>query len=776
MSNKNMLVLVLQNLVVFPSTEVTMELDYAKINNTIKESELYFNSEILIVNKEDILEENPTYDDYLNIGVLSKIIDYIKLPNGKIRLTISGIKRVKIIEFYNEDENIHAKYANILIKESDTKTEIAYLRLLKNMIEEYIYVKPYIVSNFNLLNNVNSLDILTDFLVSTLDFDFNKKIEYLLETNSITRSKMLIEDIRQELEIALIEREIDESINIRVDKEQKNIYLRNKLSVIKKELGEDEESDIDELYDKINNDDLPKNIKNKLYDEIKKLRSYGSYQAESGPIKTYIEYMLSLPWNKFDDEITNIKEVENKLNLSHYGLNDVKERILDYIAVKQVTDTDSPIICLVGPPGVGKTSLAIQIANSLNRKYAKISVGGIDDEADIVGHRRTYIGSIPGMIINGIKKAGVSNPVFIIDEIDKMNKNIKGDPASSLLEVLDKEQNKHFVDHYIEEEYDLSKVFFITTANYIENIPNELLDRLEIIEVNSYSKYDKFNIAKDYLIKKRNKDYNMKLKFLDDAIKYIIDNYTYEAGVRDLDRKIDTIFRKVIRNNLEKRTKLNTIDISIVKDFLKDKTVNSYIENNDIGVVNGLSYTPYGGDVLKIESAIYNGSDNLKLTGSLGDVIKESCSIAISYIKSMMDEFGINQNAFKNKEVHIHFPEGAVKKDGPSAGIAITTSLISILLNKKVPSNMAMTGEISLRGNILPIGGVREKVIGAKNRGITTIILPDDNKNDVKKLDEEIKKDLLFIYVKNYKDVFKIIFNVRKKQNNKQTNTIKLEI
>lgn len=771
MANKNIPVLVLQNIVLFPSVDITLEFDKKSDSRLFINSEKYFNGKILIVNKEDLLEETTNYDELLEIGVLAKIIGKFSLPNGKVRITLSGIKRVKIERFYKEDKILHAKYSNILTSEIDSKEEIAYLRMIKNLCHDYINNMPY-SSNaiIDSIRNINDLATLTDVIVATFDFNLERKEEYILETNVIERSKMLIADIKQDLEIVELEKVIDEKVNISLNKEQRNIILKEKLNTIKKELNEDDESDINNIRKRMKEKNLPSSVIDKINKEIKKLESYSIYSPEIGLIKNYIDLLLDLPWNEFQESDNDLLHIENSLNDSHYGLSEVKERILDYIALKKHADNNnSPIICLVGPPGVGKTTLAISIANSLGLKYVKASVGGVNDQADIVGHRRTYVGAMPGMIINGLKKVGISNPVFIIDEIDKMTKSIKGDPVSSLLEVLDKEQNNKFVDHYLEEEYDLSKVMFITTANYIENIPYELLDRLEIIEVNSYSKYEKLNIAKNYLIKNIMKNYNINnVKFDDEAINYIIDNYTKEAGVRELNRKLETIFRKLIREKLKNNNDdLKFINKTYVKKYLGDKIIDSYVEENNIGVVNGLSYMPFGGDVLKIESAIFNGNGEIILTGSLGDVIKESSMIALNYIKSNKEYFNINTDILKNKNIHIHFPEGAIKKDGPSAGIAITSVILSLLLKQKVNSKLAMTGEITLTGNVLPIGGVREKVIGAKNRGITTIILPFENKKDVKKLDKEITEDLVFIYVSKYTEVFDKIFKTKKKDKNK---------
>ena len=482
-------------------------------------------------------------------------------------------------------------------------------------------------------------------------------------------------------------------------------------------------------------------------------------------IREYLDWMVNLPWNHYTKDTDDLVKVKNILDSSHYALGEVKDRILEYLAVKQNTNNlRSPILCLVGPPGVGKTSLALSIAKSLNRQAAKISVGGINDEAEIVGHRRTYIGANPGRIIQGIRKAGTANPVFIIDEIDKMTKDIKGDPASSLLEVLDPEQNSKFSDHYIEEDFDLSKVMFIATANYVEQIPYELRDRLEIITISSYTEYEKLDIAKRHLIPKQLDEHgltSLQVQIDDDAIMSIIQNYTKEAGVRELERNIATLFRKIVKNILlNKDVLFYKIDTALVEELLGKKKY-FYTENdtvNEIGVVNGMAYTVFGGDILPIEATLFKGKGNLILTGSLGEVMQESCHIALDYVKANMDTFGIDASLFEENDIHIHVPEGAVNKDGPSAGGTITTALISLLKKQFVDKNIAMTGEITLRGRILAIGGLKEKVIGAHRANIKKVIIPFENEKDLDEIPVEIRNDIEFITVRNYSEIYHIIF------------------
>ena len=537
---------------------------------------------------------------------------------------------------------------------------------------------------------------------------------------------------------------------------------------MQKELGEanSKDDEVQRLKKKCSKLKCSSKIKEKIVHEISRYEAIHSHSPELGMIRDYIDWMLNLPWNNYTKDNEDLTKVKSILDNSHYALDEVKERILEYLAVKQNTNSlRSPILCLVGPPGVGKTSLALSIAKSLNRKTAKISVGGINDEAEIIGHRRTYIGANPGRIIQGIRKAGTANPVFIIDEIDKMTKDIKGDPASSLLEVLDPEQNNKFSDHYIEEEFDLSKVLFIATANYIEQIPYELKDRLEIINLSSYTEYEKLDIAKRHLIPKELEEHGLtplQVQIEDSALMTIIRNYTKEAGVRELERVIATLFRKIVKKILlEKDCSFYNIDEEIITEFLGKKKY-LYIDNNtkeEVGVVNGMAYTIFGGDILPIEATLYKGKGNLTLTGSLGDVMQESCRIALSYIKANLKEFGIKPELLEENDIHIHVPEGAVNKDGPSAGITITTALISLFTNKKVPKDISMTGEITLRGRILAIGGLKEKIIGAHRAGVKKIFLPQENEKDLDEVTEDIKKDIQFIFASNYHELYKKIFN-----------------
>ena len=573
--------------------------------------------------------------------------------------------------------------------------------------------------------------------------------------------------MNEEIKFIELEEKIENEVTHELDKSQKEYYLREKLNVIQQELGDtnnkdDEIARLNKKYSKLN---CSREVKNRIKREIKRYQSTPSSSPEASVIRDYLEWMVSLPWEKFTKDEKDLKKVDASLNSTHYGLFKVKTRILEYLAVKQNSDSlRSPIICLVGPPGVGKTSLALSIAKALNRKSTKISVGGINDEAEIVGHRRTYVGALPGRIIQGMRRAGSSNPVFVIDEVDKLRKDMKGDPASSLLEVLDPEQNNKFSDHYIEESFDLSHVMFILTANYIEQIPYELQDRLEIIEVPSYTELEKLYIARDYLIPRELIEHGLteiEVQFEDEALMMLINNYTKEAGVRELQREIQSILRKIVKKLLTDSTVASyTVTPDLVLELLgRGKYEYEHIESEGrIGVVNGICYTPFGGDILPIEATCYDGSNKLLLTGSLGNVMQESAQIALSYVRTNSLKFDIKNNSFDNKDIHIHVPDGAIKKDGPSAGVTLVTALVSLFSNKKVPSNIAMTGEITLRGKVLQIGGLREKLIGAKRAGANKIYVPVRNKSDIDEIDSELKEGLEIIYVDDYMDIYREIF------------------
>ncbi len=765
MKLKQVGVLLIQDMVLFPNNEIRLESEDSNDKEIMKIVESSEDKLILVVNPI-MEEENKDITTLPKIGVLAELKLLMDVPNGKTRVVLRGIKRVVVDSYIQIENRYEAIVKDLIIKKK--YDEGVYSKLLMQAIEDYVATVPYMSNALvNQLSNCRNLDELCDLIGSFLPVNYEKKKQYIVEADPIERSRLLIEDISEDLKLIELEQKIDSQVDRELNESQKEFYLREKIKIIKKELGDvnSKEDEVSILRDKLKKLKASSKVKEKIKKEISRYETTNSNSPELGMIRDYLDWMLNLPWHKFTKDVEKLSDVEYSLNASHYGLADVKERILEYLAVKQNTNNlRSPILCLVGPPGVGKTSLALSIAKSLNRKTAKISVGGINDEAEIIGHRRTYIGANPGRIIQGIRKAGTTNPVFVIDEIDKMRKDIKGDPASSLLEVLDPEQNAKFSDHYIEEEFDLSNVMFIATANYIDQIPLELQDRLEIIELSSYTEYEKLDIAVNHIIPKELKEHGLteiEVNFTDDAILTIIRNYTKEAGVRELERIIARVLRKIVKQFM---TNKDIAFMKITKDNLETfigKKKYNYLEKDktkQIGVVNGMAYTIFGGDILPIEVTYYKGKGNLILTGSLGEVMQESAQIALSFIKANSKKFKIPGQILENNDIHIHVPEGATPKDGPSAGIALTTSLISLLTGIAIESNISMTGEITLRGKVLPIGGLREKVIGAHRAGIKTIFLPSENEKDLDDIPEDIKHDLKFNFVTNYQEIYDKLF------------------
>ena len=768
MTKTSLPVLLIRNMVLFPWSEIRLEFDSDNDKKVISLAESFYENNIVIVNPKDLLEIDPDISELPKIGVLASIKMKIDMPNGKTRIILSGINRVYVHAYTKDDNIFEAMVSDTEEDELDIKEELAYSRALNKHIEVYVKEVPYMSNSvLGQIAGITSISRLTDIIALFLPTTFDRKKEYIEEVSSTSRVKMILDDINRDIEVMKLEEEIEREVTKKMDESQKEYVLREKIKAIKEELGDinDKDTDIDLLKDKIRKLNCPKKVREKLEYEISRYEMCSSLSPEVGIIRNYIDWLINLPWDNFTKDETNLVKVKKYLDSTHFGLDKAKERIIEYLAVKQKTNNlKSPILCFVGPPGVGKTTLAKSIAKSIGRETTKISVGGINDEAEIVGHRRTYLGANPGLIIQGMKKAGTTNPVFIIDEIDKMTKDIKGDPASSLLEVLDPEQNNKFIDLFIEEEFDLSNVMFITTANYIEQIPNELRDRLEIIELYSYTEYEKLDIAKKHLIPKEITEHGLtskNVRFTDDAILTIIRGYTKEAGVRELDRVIATIIRKIVKDIVMNNTKSNCIiNNGNIKKYLGNK---KYLDNNDkellsAGVVNGLAYTPYGGDLLQVEVTYFSGTGNLVLTGSLGDVMKESATIALSYIKANAKTFKLDDKIFRENDFHIHVPEGAIPKEGPSAGVTLTTAILSSLLNKKVSSNVAMTGEVTLTGKVLPIGGLKEKSIAAFRSGIERVFIPKENEPDLEEIPKEIKNKIDFILVDDYIQIFKKVW------------------
>ena len=762
-------VVILRNLVLLPHSEIKLEIsnepDKIIINKSINENDSY----VLLISPFCLSDEELSIDDLPVMGIIGKITSNFELPNNHIRITIQGINRANIFKYIKSNEiYLDAIIGPTKLIDEDKLEEEALLRTLKKEFSSYITSNPNISNNIIIkINEETSIDRLTDIVANLLPLNYDNKNNLIYELSVVKRAKILLKLIEEEKGISSIERKLEEEVKDNLDKSQKEFILREKLNVIKKELGEDftKEEEINSLKEKVDNLNCSNEMKTKLYYEINKYESLPMTSPELSMVKNYIDTVLSLPFNIYTKDVKNISKIEKSLNDTHYGLENVKMRILEYISVKELTNSiKSPIICLVGPPGVGKTSLAFSIAKALNRKFVKISVGGVNDEAEIIGHRRTYLGSRPGRIIDGMIKAKVSNPVFLIDEIDKMTKDIKGDPASSLLEVLDPEQNFLFYDNYIEEAYDLSGVMFILTANSIEDIPYALRDRLEIINLSTYTIFEKLDIANNYMMNKLLREHGLTKSNLvidEDMMKYIISSYTKESGVRELERVLSSIMRKIAKKIIENNKRIKVvITKENIEEYLGKRRYHliDEVKDNLAGVVNGLAYTTYGGSILPIETTYYKGKGNIIMTGSLGEVMKESAFTAIGYVKANHKKFDIDIKKLEENDIHINAINGAIPKDGPSAGITLVTSIISSFLNKKIDKKIGMTGEITLNGDILAVGGLKEKTISAFNSGIKTIFLPNENKIDENDIPDNIRNNLNIIYVSNYIEVFNYLF------------------
>lgn len=758
MTESNLPVLFLREIVLLPYNEIRIELSTEVDKRILNISERGFNNHILFINLNDSLEEKPNVRKLPKIGVLGKVKTKLELPNGIIRLVIVGLDRVEILNYLENDDNSYQAFV-IPTKEYDyDEVEAnALKRILIKDLNDYIELSSSISNNvLGRISGVNSLSKLSDIIVNELDLEYLNKVKYVEMCNPMNRIKNIIQDLNREMETVKLENRIDEDLKERLDEEQKNYILKEKIKLIKEEINEVDikDNDIVKLNSKIDLGDYPDYIRERLNDELNRYELTSPTSPEMSIIRNYIDWLASLPWNKYTKDNKDIDDIRSKLDGTHFGLGDVKDRIVEYIAVSKIKKKNkSPILCLIGPPGVGKTTMAKSIANALNKKFVKISVGGVHDEGEIVGHRRTYIGASPGRIIQGLKRVGVNNPVFLIDEIDKLTKDYKGDPASALLDVLDKEQNSSFIDNYIEEEVDLSNVLFILTGNDEENIPDALKDRLEIINLSSYTTHEKEEIALDYIIPKLEEYYNIKLKIKSNDIKEIIIHYTRESGVRQLERCIDKIFRKIlIIGEIPEEIKIT--------DYLGNYKYRTLSNEKDsyIGVVNALGYTPYGGCIQKTTAISYAGSGVINLTGMLGDVVKESANVAISYIKANSYLMDIDTKIFNERDFHIHFEGAATPKDGPSAGLAIMTSLISLLKQKAIDTTVSMTGEITLRGKVLPVGGIKEKILAAINNNVKTIYVPIDNKEDVREIPINLLKGIKIKYINNYLELYNDLF------------------
>lgn len=764
---QNLPVLLLKELILLPSNDIRLEFDNDISSSIIDVAEIFHNNNIFIVSQNNPLEEHPDIDDLPKVGVVGKINHKLNLPNGKKRVVITGLRRAYVSEYLSSGEDITEVIINeIPIEEIPNDIALGTVRKLYHELEQYIKNVPYVSNGLlALIANTKDISKLTDIVVTQISLDNKRLRDYVNQVSALKRVEMILEDIYKDEQLFEIEKKLDSKVKKEIDNSQKEYLLREKVKLIKEELGESSyiDNEVDNLRDKVNALKCSDKIKDRLNREIAKYENIPPTSPEVSVVRNYIDWLLELPWNNYTKDYEDIKKVKISLDKSHYGLDNVKQRIIEYLAIKKYTKKLSgSIICLVGPSGVGKTTLAYSIAKSIRRNFVKISVGGVNDEGEIVGHRKTYLGAGPGRIIDGMRRAKSSNPVFLIDEIDKMTKDYKGDPASVLLEVLDNTQNKYFRDNYLEEEYDLSNVIFILTANDLNNIPNALLDRLEVISISGYTEYEKLDIAKKYLIPKICKTHGLKkIKIDDEFILDIIRYYTKEAGVRDLERKISSVIRQIVTDIVMKKDKVSNyvLQVNDVLKFLGKRKyfVNSLSNNSQVGVVNGLAFTSYGGDIMPIEVNYFKGNGNLILTGSLGEVFKESAKIALSYIKANYKLFDINYDDLILNDIHVHIPSGSVSKEGPSAGVNLTTALISAFTNLKISNTIAMTGEITLRGNILGIGGLKEKIIGAKRNSIKKIFIPFDNVNDLDDISNDIKDGIDFIPVKNYKELYEMI-------------------
>lgn len=752
-----------RGVVILPGQDIVIDVGREVSLKAVDNAQDNYEGKVILVSQKDVSVEDPGQEDLFGVGTLCEI-RHIRRFENFMRVKFRGLHRAQLSQM-EKSANGDLIQVDLLqsIRQDETE-EQALVRMIIDSFEKSSNLDKFLPKDVIMeLSRGIGADQLSDKSVAVLPLALERKQTYLETLGINDRLEMLIQDLEKEKEMDEVEKRINETVKKRIDQGQKDYYLREKLTAIKEELGDvvEQDKDAENIRQRLENNPYPETIKKKVKDELSRYEMLPMASGETGIIKTYIDWLMDLPWWQETTDIKDLNQAQAILDADHYGLEKVKERILEYLAVKQMTNSlKAPILCLVGPPGVGKTSLAKSVARALDRKFVKISLGGVRDEAEIRGHRRTYLGAMPGRIIQGMKKAGVINPVFLIDEIDKMASDYKGDPSSAMLEVLDPEQNALFSDHYIEEAYDLSHVLFIATANYLENIPEALRDRLEIIQLSSYTDVEKTHIAREHLLPKQLEENGLKpsqLKISDEMILYLIRYYTREAGVRQLERTLGNICRKTVLAILKDHKKSITLTKKRIKEWLGNEKVDyGHKEKKDqIGTVTGLAYTSFGGDILQIEANRFEGKCRLILTGKLGDVMKESASIALDYIKAHAKEFHIDPKKFEDCDIHIHVPEGAVPKDGPSAGVTMTTALVSCFSEIPVKANLAMTGEVTLRGNVLPIGGLKEKSLAAYRSGITTILIPKENVRDLDEIPQEVKDAVTFIPVSNVKQVLK---------------------
>lgn len=753
-------VLPLRDIVVFPHMIVPLFVGREK---SVKALEQVMNSEkkILLVAQKDANLDEPGVDDIYRIGTLASVLQLLKLPDGTVKVLVEGVERAKITDFTENEDFFEANTHTITAKKTSQEEVEALSRSVIGKFGQYVKLNKKIPSEvMETTSEIEDENKLSDVVASHLSLKISDKQELLENEDVVSRLEKIYSVMESEIGVMQVEKKIRRRVKSQMEKTQKEYYLNEQLKAIQKELGESEDGkdEVSEIEDKIKKTKLSKEAKDKATAELKKLKSMSPMSAESAVVRNYLDWILSIPWNKKRSIKNDINEAERILNEDHYGLDKVKERILEYLAVQTRTQKiKGPILCLVGPPGVGKTSLGKSIARATGREYVRFSVGGVRDEAEIRGHRRTYIGSMPGKVIQSMKKAGSSNPMFLLDEIDKMGADFRGDPSSALLEVLDPEQNSKFNDHYLEVDYDLSDVMFITTANTLD-MPGPLLDRMEIIRLSGYTEDEKVEIAKRHLIRKQVEDHGLKddeWSISDSALRDLIRYYTREAGVRNLERELANLIRKATKKIVTGKAKKVAVTVKNLEKFagIKKHRFGEVDDQDMIGITTGLAWTEVGGVILSIEAIVSRGKGKVTITGKLGDVMQESIKAALSYVRSKAPEFGIQPNAFDSNDIHIHVPEGATPKDGPSAGVAMITSLVSVLSGIPVRHDVAMTGEISLRGKVMPIGGLKEKLLAAHRSGIKKVLIPIENEKDLVEIPDNVKKGLEIVPMTNVDQV-----------------------
>ena len=756
----------LRGMVILPGMIAHFDVSREKSIRAVEES-MMDEQHIFLVAQKDVEIENPDTADVYKIGTIAEVKQVIKLQNNVVRILVEGKERAELSAFLDCPDYLYAeviRFDEEVDEELPEEVQQAMVRGIQETFSRYLAVNPKIGKDLQRhLSEMTDLQKLMDMLANNLPLRYEEKQKILEAISLVERYEVLMAQLLMEIEVTAIKNDFQKKVKERVDKNQKEYLLREQMKVIREELGEDNtESDADAFLEALKKLKADKEVKDKIRKEIDRFKNISSSSSESAVTRGYIETLLELPWNKASKDNCDLKNAENILEEDHYGLEKVKERMLEFLAVRNLTSKgESPIICLVGPPGTGKTSIARSVARALDKKYVRICLGGVRDEAEIRGHRKTYVGAMPGRIVNGLRSAGVKNPLMLLDEIDKMSNDYKGDPSSAMLEVLDSEQNNKFRDHYVEVPIDLSEVLFIATANSVQNIPRPLLDRMEVIEVTSYTENEKQHIAKRHLFEKQLERNGLKegqLTISDNALSVIIRGYTREAGVRNLERKLGEICRKAAREIYEgEKESVKVTEQNLTKYLGKQKyDLDKRNEQDEIGIVRGLAWTSVGGDTLEIEVNIMPGKGEFNLTGQLGDVMKESAQAGISYIRSVSERYQIPKEFFKENDIHIHIPEGAVPKDGPSAGVTMTTAMLSAITKTPVRADVAMTGEITLRGRVLPIGGLKEKILAAKNAGIKTVCIPKKNEKDVEEISAEIKRGIEIVFVEQIDEVLDV--------------------